>query len=76
MKPFFKGILFFAVTWLIMTVIVIFIDYLFFRPENYQADFITYFAENFETDFIIIFFAWGIFTLLSILAYYKIKSGN
>ncbi len=76
MKRFLKGILFFAITWIVITILTVLFHYFFFRPEDYEGNLIEFFIVAFEPDLIIIFFIWGLLTVLSILAYWKIKSGN
>ena len=76
MKRIIKGIMFYALTWVVITILIVIFQYLFFRPEGYDASIIIFFIENFERDLVVIFFVWGILTIFFILAYFKIKSSD
>jgi hypothetical protein len=76
MKRVIKGILFFIFIGVVITVLTVLLHYFFFRPSNYNASLIDFFLEFFQQDLIIIFFIWGILTILFILAYFKIKASD
>jgi len=71
-----RGILFFALTWLVITFLTIFFHYMFFRPEDYENGFIIFIIEFFETDLITILIVWSILTIFTVIAYFIIKSSD